>query len=54
MSYLNNLYYPHKNDLVIGVIKSRFPEHYVVDINAPTDAILGGLEFDNASKKNKP
>lgn len=45
---------PAKNDLVIGIIKVRTSEHFIVDIAAPLDGILGGLEFDGATKRNKP
>ena len=47
-------YFPVRNDLVIGVVKVRASEHFVVDIGAPLDAILGALEFDGATKRNKP
>ena len=47
-------YFPTRNDLVIGVIKVRASEHFVVDIGAPLDAILGALDFDGATKRNKP
>lgn len=36
-------YLPAKNDLVIGIIKVRTAETYIVDIGAPLDANLGGL-----------
>ena len=36
-------YIPNKNDLVIGIVKVRASEHFIVDINAPLDAILGAL-----------
>lgn len=36
-------YLPEVNDLVIGVVKIRSAETFVVDIGAPLDAVLGGL-----------
>jgi exosome complex component RRP40 len=47
-------YLPERNQFVIGVIKSRGGDSFTVDINAPMDGILGGLEFDGATKRNKP
>ena len=47
-------YLPFKNDLVIGIVKVRAAEHFIVDIKAPLDGILGALEFDGATKRNKP
>lgn len=36
-------YSPVKNDLVIGIVKVRTAETFIVDIGAPMDGILGGL-----------
>lgn len=47
-------YIPAKNDLVIGRVKLRTSENFIVDFNAPLDGVLGGLEFDGATKRNKP
>ena len=47
-------YLPVKNDVVVGVIKVRTADMYVVDIGAPGDGALGGLEFDGVTKRNKP
>lgn len=47
-------YIPDKNHFVIGVIKNKTGENFIVDINAPMDGILGNLEFDGATKRNKP
>lgn len=47
-------YLPAKNDLVVGVVKVRTAETFILDIAAPLDAILGGLEFDGVTKRNKP
>lgn len=47
-------YLPMKNDLIIGVIKIWTAETFIVDIAAPLDALLGGLEFDGVTKRNKP
>ena len=43
-----------KNQFLIGIIKNRVGDNYLVDINAPTQATLPGLEFDGATKRNKP
>ncbi len=48
------VYEPAKGDLVIGTIKMKSADYYTVDIGAPLDAILGALEFDGATKRNKP
>jgi exosome complex RNA-binding protein Rrp4 len=45
---------PEVNQFVIGIIKNRIGDNFVVDINAPHDGMLGGLEFDGATKRNKP
>lgn len=47
-------YMPEKNHFVIGVIKNKIGDNFLVDINAPLDAILPGLDFDGATKRNKP
>jgi exosome complex component RRP40 len=47
-------YIPEKNHFVVGIIKSRVGDNYIVDINAPVDGILGNLEFDGATKRNRP
>ena len=47
-------YIPEKNHFVVGIIKNRAGDNYIVDINGPVDATLGNLEFDGASKRNRP
>jgi len=47
-------YMPEKNNFVVGIIKAKVGDNYLVDINAPIDGVLGNLEFDGASKRNKP
>jgi exosome complex RNA-binding protein Rrp4 len=42
------------DDFVIGVIKSKLSEFYVVDIGGPNDSTLGIYEFEGATKKNRP
>lgn len=54
MLTFNYVYEPTKGDLVIGTIKMKSADYYIVDIGAPLDATLGALEFDGATKKNKP
>jgi exosome complex component RRP40 len=36
------------------VIVQRSPEFYLVDINADTYAVLGSLEFQSATRRDKP
>lgn len=45
---------PEKNHFVIGIVKNRVGENVIIDINAPLDGVLGGLQFDGATKRNKP
>lgn len=47
-------YSPQVNDIVIGVIVSKNFEQYTVDINSEAFALLGTMEFNNATKQNKP
>ena len=47
-------YFPEKNHFLIGIVKTKTADSFVVDINAPTDGTLGALDFDGASKRNKP
>jgi len=36
-------YLPNKNDLVIGVVKIKTADNFILDIGAPLDGVLGGL-----------
>lgn len=47
-------YMPEKNHFVIGVIKNKIGENFLVDLNAPLDGTLPGLDFDGATKRNRP
>jgi exosome complex component RRP40 len=47
-------YYPSINDTVIGVIRKRYTDTYLVDINTPKLACLSVLDFDGATKRNRP
>lgn len=47
-------YQAQENDTVIGVIMSRNPEFYQVDIGAESYATLNCLEFQNSTRKDKP
>ena len=49
-----NRYYPQEGDTIIGTIVSKNPEFYQVDIGADSYAILNCLEFQNATRKDKP
>ena len=39
---------------MIGIITKRTSFYYEVDINGPCDANLGTLDFEGATKRNKP
>ncbi|XP_070505076.1 exosome complex component RRP40 [Chironomus tepperi] len=47
-------YIPAKNDNVIGIIQSKTPEFFWVDISYSELAILPYLAFEGATKKNRP
>lgn len=51
---LSNYYFPKSGDLVLGRITNKFAFSYEVDIGAYSTATLDALEFDGATKKNKP
>lgn len=42
------------NDIVIGVVVQRNPEFFLLDINADSHAVLSTLEFQGATKRDKP
>lgn len=48
------MYMPKKNDLVLATVKARTSEAFICDIGSALDATLSGLEFDGATKRNKP
>lgn len=48
------LYSPCVGDAVVGTIVHRYAEHYEVDINSTSTALLPILAFENASKRNRP
>ena len=39
----SSFYLPKKNDLVVGTVKVRTSETFILDIGAPLDATLGAL-----------
>ena len=47
-------YIPEVNQFVIAIIKNKTSDNFIVDINAPLDGMLGALEFDGVTKRNKP
>ena len=47
-------YFPSVGDNVIGVIKFRDADNYYLDINSSSEGSLGQLEFNGATKRNKP
>lgn len=42
------------HDQVIGIIKHRVAEKYIVEIKAPTSASLSHYAFEGATKRNRP
>ena len=50
----SNKFYPEREDYVIGIIKSKNNDFYTLDINAPLEASLNLLDFEGASKRNRP
>lgn len=46
-------YDPSLDDIVIGVVKSKSPEYYKIDIGAPAPAVIGCFDFPNATKRNR-
>ena len=36
-------YVPEKGHFVVGIIKNRVGENFIVDVNAPVDGTLGNL-----------
>ena len=47
-------YQPREGDLVIGTVVSRNAEFFSVDINSSTHAVLNSLEFQGATRRDKP
>jgi len=47
-------YFPEEEDHIIGVIVNKNAEIYVLDIGGPSEAALGVLDFEGASKRNRP
>ena len=39
---------------MVGIVRHRSGEAFAVDINAPLEGALGALEFDGATKRNRP
>ena len=54
LPYSANTYLPRENDTIIGVIVGRNPEFFTVDIGSESLANLSTLEFQNATRKEKP
>ena len=47
-------YVPSVEDMVIGVVKERYSEHFKVDIGSAFTGVLSTYNFEGATKKNKP
>jgi len=54
LPFHSNRYYPQENDTVIGVIMTKNPEFFTVDIGSDSYAFLNCLEFQNATRKEQP
>lgn len=54
LPYSANTYLPRENDTIIGVIVGRNPEFFTVDIGSDSHVNLSTLEFQNATRKEKP
>jgi len=51
---LSNYYFPKVGDMVIGKVIAKYAFSYELDINCYSSATLDALEFDGATKRNKP
>lgn len=51
---LRSIYFPQPGENVIGIIVKKGPESYGVDINSGQPAFLDSVEFNGATKRNKP
>ena len=51
---LSSFYLPKVGDMIIGRIVSKFAFSYELDINSYSTGVLDSLEFDGATKRNKP
>jgi exosome complex component RRP40 len=47
-------YFPEVSDFVVGVVRFKSQINYHLDINSSLDGVLGELEFNGATKRNKP
>eukprot|EP01112_Ceratiomyxa_fruticulosa_P013283 TRINITY_DN3728_c0_g2_i2.p1 TRINITY_DN3728_c0_g2~~TRINITY_DN3728_c0_g2_i2.p1 ORF type:complete len:233 (-),score=39.83 TRINITY_DN3728_c0_g2_i2:33-731(-) len=47
-------YVPAAEDMVIGIVTDRYPEHFNVDIGGSLKAKLPSLAFEGATKSNHP
>ena len=45
---------PSVDDIVIGTVVQRNPEFFTVDINSAGYALLNTLEFQGATRRDKP
>ena len=54
LAFSANTYIPRENDTIIGIIVNRNPEFFTVDIGSGSLANLSTLEFQNATRKEKP
>lgn len=43
-----------EGDMIIGIVQEKYSEEYRLEINGSDSAMLPGLAFEGATKKNKP
>ena len=51
---LSSYYFPKVGDMIIGKVINKYAFSYELDINAYTYGNLDALEFDGATKRNRP
>lgn len=47
-------YQPRVDDTIIGVVTMKNPEFFTLDINSAFNAMLNTLEFQGATRRDKP
>lgn len=54
VSNIGKFYFPKKDDVVIGIVTQKIQDNYKLDINSSREGILNNMEFEGATKKEKP
>lgn len=52
--FIGKFYFPIKEDTIVGVITQKSYEYYKVDINSSKEGILNCVDFEGATKKERP